>query len=112
MPKKAPEQQPQLSPATATQFEGRILRTMNIGPFEVDAHSAIDIDEGVRSYLVSVDAQHGPDAYAIRETVMTAAGEGARAYRTVQRMELATRLQLPADYDPADLVGRTFLVPA
>lgn len=103
MPKNPKPEQQNLPPAAFTPLAEVTLD--QIGPFDVtciNGENAI----GSGGVLVEVQEYNGADAYHVREN------DGLIAYRTVQRMDLATRLQLPADYDPADLVGRTFLVPA
>jgi hypothetical protein len=81
---------------------------VSLGPFEVDP-AVRQLAAGEIS--ITIESGHG-DSFHIIEEEARADRPTTRAYRTVQRIDLATRLQLPADYDPADLVGRTFLVEA
>lgn len=91
MPKKDQQQQPAL-----------------LGPYDVTGQAAGGFVTPEGKTRVCVDKTNGPDAYNVREETAS----GFVSYRTEQRIDLATRLDLPADYDPAELVGRTFLVPA
>lgn len=81
-----------------------------ISPLEVPDGVADMLDVG-RALLLVLD-YNGADAYHVKESTRRDPDNLSVAYRTVQRLELATRLRLAADYDAADLVDRTFQVEA
>jgi hypothetical protein len=102
------EQQPVdvlLAGAITMQVEQRIQR--RISPFEVDG-TPETIAPGVT--IIHVQSMPNPDAYHVCESTAGPDGLEWHAYRTVQRIDLATRLTVAANYDPADLVGRMFVV--
>ena len=83
---------------------------VRISAFEVDNDYAEDLTEG--QSFVRVENYDGADGYTIYERRVILPGFDELAYRTAQRLDLATRLQLAPDYDPADVVGRAFVVGA
>ena len=90
---------------------GAIVMTADtrIGPFEVDSMPG-PIAAGL--VLIHVQGMLGPDAYHTMEVTPYGEGSTWHAYRTVQRLDLATRIAARPDYEPSDLVGRYFLVGA
>lgn len=96
MAKKSQEQQP--------------ARRAPISPLEVDAATLAGIAVG--QTFIEVMNYDGADGYAVFERAELLPGVASMAYRTVQRIDLATRLKVVPEYDPADLVGRAFVVEA
>lgn len=79
---------------------------ITISPYEILSSQAAEPSAPVEGTQLQVTGRAGADAYHVREQ-----GLRGHSYRTVQRVELATRLQLVPDYDPEQLVGRVFLLP-
>jgi hypothetical protein len=69
-------------------------------------------DLAVGATFMRVTAYDGADSFTVYERRLAVENVESLAYRTVQRLDLATALHLAADYDPADLVDRAFLLPA
>jgi hypothetical protein len=81
---------------------------VKISAHEVDNDFAEDLADG--QSFIRVENYDGADGYTIFERRVLLPGFDELAYRTAQRIDLATRLQLSPDYDPADVVGRAFVV--
>ena len=79
-----------------------------VSPYEVDNDYAEDLKVG-QSFIRVMDYD-GADGYTIYERTEIVENVASMAYRTVQRIDLASRLELVADFDPADIVGRAFVV--